>query len=174
MELLHGTIEDVPLPDASIDVVISNCVIVLSGDKDATFAEIARVLRPGGRVGISDIVRAELDDGTPTSVTCGDSAITVDAYEDSLRRAGLAMVTIELTDPARKLLAEKGYDPAFGARPLARVIEETVKRPLTDELLFGALENGGTATVDAREGEIVLRYPRINGANALESADHPD
>jgi ATP-dependent Clp protease ATP-binding subunit ClpA len=66
-------------------------------------------------------------------------------------------VTIELTEPARKLLAEKGYDPAFGARPLARVVEETIKRPLTDELLFGALENGGTATVDAREGEIVLR-----------------
>ena len=57
-------------------------------------------------------------------------------------------VKIELTESARKLLAEKGFDPAFGARPLGRVIEETVKRPLTEELLFGALENGGTATVD--------------------------
>jgi ATP-dependent Clp protease ATP-binding subunit ClpA len=67
-------------------------------------------------------------------------------------------VTVELTPAARKLLAEKGFDPAFGARPLGRVIEETIKRPLTDELLFGALENGGTATVDAEGGEVVMRY----------------
>jgi ATP-dependent Clp protease ATP-binding subunit ClpA len=67
-------------------------------------------------------------------------------------------VTVELTAAARKRLAEKGFDPAFGARPLSRVIEETIKRPLTDELLFGALENGGTATVDVEEGEVVVRY----------------
>jgi ATP-dependent Clp protease ATP-binding subunit ClpA len=67
-------------------------------------------------------------------------------------------VTVELTPAARKLLAEKGFDPTFGARPLGRVIEETIKRPLTDELLFGALENGGTATVDAEGTEVVMRY----------------
>jgi ATP-dependent Clp protease ATP-binding subunit ClpA len=67
-------------------------------------------------------------------------------------------VTIEITDPARQLLAEKGFDPTFGARPLGRVIEDKVKRPLTEELLFGALENGGTATVDVEEGEVVMRY----------------
>ncbi len=70
-------------------------------------------------------------------------------------------VTVEITDAARKLLAEKGFDPAFGARPLSRVIEEKVKRPLTDELLFGALENGGTATVDAEGGEIVMRFAGV-------------
>ncbi|HYG65904.1 MAG TPA: hypothetical protein VEL74_25210, partial [Thermoanaerobaculia bacterium] len=53
---------------------------------------------------------------------------------------------------------EKGYDPAFGARPLARVLDETVKRPLTDELLFGQLEHGGKVIVDAEGGEMVLRY----------------
>ncbi len=99
VEFLHGIVEDVPLPADSVDVVISNCVIVLSGDKDATFAEIARVLRPGGRVGISDVVRAHPDDGTPTGVTCGDRALTVDTYEDALRRAGLVTVRIELHDP---------------------------------------------------------------------------
>jgi ATP-dependent Clp protease ATP-binding subunit ClpA len=72
-------------------------------------------------------------------------------------------VRVEITDAARKLLAEKGFDPTFGARPLGRVIEETVKRPLTDELLFGSLENGGTATVDAEGGEIVMRYAGKEG-----------
>ncbi len=66
-------------------------------------------------------------------------------------------VKIELTDTARQWLAEKGYDPAFGARPLARVIEESIKRPLTDELLFGALEAGGTVTVDLDGDHVALR-----------------
>jgi len=57
-------------------------------------------------------------------------------------------VRLELTPEARRLLAERGYDPAFGARPLARVLDETVKRPLTRELLFGALQAGGSAVVD--------------------------
>ena len=67
-------------------------------------------------------------------------------------------VRIELTDAARRLLAEEGHDPSFGARPLGRVIDERIKRPLTDEILFGSLEKGGKATVDAEDGEIVLRY----------------
>jgi ATP-dependent Clp protease ATP-binding subunit ClpA len=66
-------------------------------------------------------------------------------------------VRIELTGAARKLLAEKGYDPAFGARPLARVLEDEVKRPLTEELLFGRLQAGGKVTVDVEDGRIVLR-----------------
>jgi ATP-dependent Clp protease ATP-binding subunit ClpC len=67
-------------------------------------------------------------------------------------------VKVKLTDAGRKALAEEGYDPAFGARPLARVIEEQVKRPLTDELLFGRLEGGGTLTIDAEGGKIALRF----------------
>jgi ATP-dependent Clp protease ATP-binding subunit ClpA len=57
-------------------------------------------------------------------------------------------VRLELTPEARRLLAERGYDPAFGARPLARILDETVKQPLTQELLFGALQAGGSAVVD--------------------------
>ncbi|PYQ58716.1 MAG: ATP-dependent Clp protease ATP-binding subunit ClpA, partial [Acidobacteria bacterium] len=78
-------------------------------------------------------------------------------------------VKVEITDAARKLLAEKGFDPTFGARPLGRVIEEKVKRPLTDELLFGALENGGTATVDAEGGEVAMRYAGAEDQKMLSS-----
>src|SRR5690606_13810436 len=62
-------------------------------------------------------------------------------------------VTIDLTDAARDWLAKKGYDPQFGARPLARVVDEKVKKPLTDELLFGALEEGGHVKVDAKPAD---------------------
>ncbi len=82
---------------------------------------------------------------------------------------GERKVTIEITDAARTLLAEKGFDPTFGARPLGRVIEDAVKRPLTEELLFGALENGGMATVDAEGGAVVMRYEAA--ADSAKTAD---
>jgi ATP-dependent Clp protease ATP-binding subunit ClpA len=65
-------------------------------------------------------------------------------------------VTLEATEAAVQLLCDKGYDPDFGARPLARVIDEQVKRPMADALLFGALANGGTASLDAKDGQIVI------------------
>jgi len=64
-------------------------------------------------------------------------------------------VTIELSDEARAWLARKGYDPLYGARPLSRVIQEYIKKPLAEELLFGKLEKGGSVVVDAEEAEIV-------------------
>ncbi|HVJ16030.1 MAG TPA: AAA family ATPase, partial [Polyangiaceae bacterium] len=63
-------------------------------------------------------------------------------------------VTVSLTEAAREYLADKGYDKHFGARPLARLIQDELKRPLGDELLFGELENGGHVTVDYREGAV--------------------
>ncbi|MSO88539.1 MAG: ATP-dependent Clp protease ATP-binding subunit ClpA [Rhodospirillaceae bacterium] len=68
-------------------------------------------------------------------------------------------VTVELTDAARKWLAEKGYDRLFGARPLARVIQEHIKKPLADELLFGKLAKGGVVRIEMRDGKLVLDYP---------------
>ncbi|MBM3599023.1 MAG: ATP-dependent Clp protease ATP-binding subunit ClpA [Alphaproteobacteria bacterium] len=68
-------------------------------------------------------------------------------------------VTIELSDAARGWLAEKGYDKLFGARPLARVIQEHIKKPLADELLFGRLQTGGTVRCDLEDGKIVFKYP---------------
>jgi ATP-dependent Clp protease ATP-binding subunit ClpA len=68
-------------------------------------------------------------------------------------------VTIELSDAAREWLARKGFDPLYGARPLARVIQEHVKKPLAEELLFGKLEKGGTVRVDMKDDKLVFSYP---------------
>jgi ATP-dependent Clp protease ATP-binding subunit ClpA len=86
-------------------------------------------------------------------------------------------VTIELTDAATEYLATKGYDPDNGARPLARVMQEEIKRPMSEELLFGALEHGGHAIIDAvkegEEGKLVFRYRAgTSGASAgVEAVD---
>ena len=82
VEFLRGHIEAIPLPDASVDVVISNCVINLSADKPAVFAEIARVLRPGGRVGVSDLVG---DDRADPAVVA-EAAASVGAITGVLTR----------------------------------------------------------------------------------------
>jgi ATP-dependent Clp protease ATP-binding subunit ClpA len=67
-------------------------------------------------------------------------------------------VAITLAPEARAWLATKGYDPAFGARPLARVIQREVRDPLTDQILFGKLEQGGTVTIGARDGQLTFSY----------------
>jgi len=107
VEFLRGLIEDVPLPDASVDVVISNCVINLSTDKPAVIHEMARVLRPGGRLGISDVVAedhlGEADRAERGSfVGCIAGALSFAEYEGLLRAAGFVGIEItpthELTD----------------------------------------------------------------------------
>jgi arsenite methyltransferase len=101
-EFLKGTIEHVPLPDDSVDVVISNCVINLSADKPSVFREAARVVRPGGRFAISDVVADEdMDDGTRRDMAawtgCVAGALTREEYERGLLEAGFASVEIEET-----------------------------------------------------------------------------
>jgi arsenite methyltransferase len=101
-EFLKGTIEHVPLPDDSVDVVISNCVINLSGDKPAVLAEAARVLRPGGLFAVTDIVAdPEMDDATRNDMQqwtgCIAGALTRDEFERELRAAGFEDVEIRET-----------------------------------------------------------------------------
>jgi ATP-dependent Clp protease ATP-binding subunit ClpA len=69
-------------------------------------------------------------------------------------------VVIELTDSAREWLAKKGYDPKYGARPLARVIQEHIKKPLAEELLFGKLAKGGAVLVKVKDGKISFDFPK--------------
>jgi SAM-dependent methyltransferase len=102
VEFLKGTIEEMPLAGDSVDVVISNCVINLAADKGAVFAEIARVLRPGGRVGVSDVVA---DDALTVDqraergsyVGCIAGALSFAEYRAGLEAAGLRDVAIEPT-----------------------------------------------------------------------------
>jgi arsenite methyltransferase len=99
VEFLKGTIEAIPLPDASVDVIISNCVINLSADKPAVFAEAARVLRPGGRFAITDIVAdPEMDDATRQDMAqwtgCIAGALTRTEFERELAAAGFEDIEI--------------------------------------------------------------------------------
>ena len=102
VEFLKGHIEDIPLPDASVDVVISNCVINLSGDKPQVLREAARVLRPGGRFAVSDVIAdPDMDDATRADIAawtgCIAGALTREEFEDALTRAGLLDVEIRET-----------------------------------------------------------------------------
>ena len=102
VEFVKGYIEDIPLPDGSVDVIISNCVINLSADKGKVFEEMRRVLRPGGRIGISDVVAS--DDLSPTERTqrgslvgCIAGALSFVEYRSGLEHAGFDAIEIEPT-----------------------------------------------------------------------------
>ena len=102
VEWLRGEIESIPLPAATVDVVISNCVINLSGDKPAVLAEAARVLKPGGRFAISDVIADEdMDDATRAEMAqwtgCIAGALTRRQFEAALIAAGLEDVEITVT-----------------------------------------------------------------------------
>jgi SAM-dependent methyltransferase len=104
-EFLPGHIEDIPLPDGAVDVVISNCVINLSADKPRVLAEAFRVLRPGGRLGISDVVADEgLDPAERAQaeqrVGCVNGALTQPRYAELLQAAGFTAISITATHQA--------------------------------------------------------------------------
>lgn len=120
VEFLKGEIENIPLPDNSIDVIISNCVINLSGDKDRVLQEAFRVLKPDGRFAVSDVVvrgnvPAEIKKSMELWVGCVAGALTDDEYITKLAKAGFEYIDIEATrvyniDDARAFLSGHGQD----------------------------------------------------------------
>ena len=120
VEFLKGSIENIPLPENSVDVIISNCVINLSGDKDRVLREAFRVLKPGGRLAVSDVVvRGEVPAGIRKSIElwvgCVAGALEESEYREKLARAGFAAIEVEPTRvykvaDARDFLAAAGID----------------------------------------------------------------
>src|SRR5437660_9347529 len=101
-EFLKGAIENIPLPDNSVDVIISNCVINLSGDKDRVLAEAFRVLKPGGRFAVSDVVvrgevPADIRKSMELWVGCIAGALEENEYREKLGRAGFESIVVEPT-----------------------------------------------------------------------------
>src|SRR6266850_850497 len=149
VEFLKGAIENVPLPDNSVDVIISNCVINLSGDKDRVLREAFRVLKPGGRFAISDVVvrgevPADIRKGMELWVGCIAGALEEYEYRDKLYAAGFESVDIEPTrvykiEEAREFLASAGLD-----------VEKVA--PLIDGKFISAFVR---ATKPARRGNVV-------------------
>ena len=139
VEFYESTIDRIPLPDASVDCVISNCVLNLAPDKPAVFREIARVLKPGGRLAVSDIaLKSELPDEMAQSIAayvgCIAGAILIDDYRAGLRAAGFEHV--EIVDSGKDLNAYAKVEnqtgccsPKMEASNPFQVIEESCCPP---------------------------------------------
>jgi SAM-dependent methyltransferase len=120
VEFLKGEIEAIPLPDGSVDVIISNCVINLSADKDRVLREAFRVLRPGGRFAVSDVVtkgdvQPQIRESVLAWVGCLAGALDIDEYRAKLAAAGFEAIGIEPTriyraEDAEPFLADHGID----------------------------------------------------------------
>ena len=120
VEFLKGEIENIPLPDHSVDVIISNCVINLSADKDRVMHEAFRVLKPGGRFAVSDVVvrgevPAEIRRSIELWVGCVAGALSEDDYRSKLVHAGFEAIEVEPTriynlEDARQFLSAEGVD----------------------------------------------------------------
>ena len=157
VEFIKGTIEALPVPDASVDVVISNCVINLAADKPAVFREIARVLRPGGRVGVSDIVADELLTVEERAergsfVGCIAGALSFGEYEAGLQAAGLER-HLGPTHPRggrRDVRGDRPGDQTGLTGPATRAADGALTRPrvrlagrLSSFVLAAAVATGG-------------------------------
>src|SRR6266704_593899 len=144
VEFLRGEIEHIPLPDNSVDVIISNCVINLSGDKDQVLREAFRVLKPGGRLAVSDVVtRGEINPQIRQNVLlwvgCVAGALEENEYRDKLLSAGFEQVEIEPTRiyrvaDVREFLSEKGLDveaiaPQVDGKFMSAFVRATKSKP---------------------------------------------
>jgi arsenite methyltransferase len=150
VEFLKGEIEHIPLPDNSVDVIISNCVINLSSDKDRVLREAIRVLKPGGRFAVSDVVtRGEMPDEIRTSVLlwvgCVAGALEENDYRSKLTNAGFEKIEIEPTriyqiEDAREFLSGQNIDvDAIASQVDGKIMSAFVRavKPLSKDACCG-------------------------------------
>ncbi|HUQ21373.1 MAG TPA: arsenite methyltransferase [Gemmatimonadaceae bacterium] len=151
VEFLKGEIENIPLPDNSVDVIISNCVINLSGDKQRVIDEAFRVLKPGGRFAVSDVVvRGEVPDDVRRNmelwVGCVAGALEEKEYERMLAKSGFESIDIEptriyRTEDARTFLEGTGLDvDALSAEVDGRIMSSFVRatKPVAEKKCCGS------------------------------------
>jgi SAM-dependent methyltransferase len=144
VEFLKGEIEHIPLPDNSVDVIISNCVINLSADKDRVLREAFRVLKPGGRFAVSDVVtRGAIPHDIRQSVLlwvgCVAGALEEEEYRSKLAAAGFEQIEVEPTriyriDDAREFLSQSGIDvealaPQVDGKFMSAFVRATKPKP---------------------------------------------
>jgi SAM-dependent methyltransferase len=135
VEFRLGEIEALPVADRSVDVVVSNCVINLSPDKPRVFREILRVLRPGGRLAIADVVALEPLSGEIAAdpaalVGCIAGASSVEALRQNLAEAGFRDIVIDVNAASRAFI--KDWNPGSGAEDFAASAAIRATRPLGD------------------------------------------
>lgn len=140
IEFIHGQIEDIPLPDASVDVVISNCVINFSEDKTAVFAEAFRVLKPGGRFVVSDIVAfkpipAAVESQMRRITGCLNGMLSPEQYKSQLRAAGFACCSIS----PKTIYSFEVLEPRCAKKGRTALLEEVMAYPEASDATGSAI-----------------------------------
>jgi arsenite methyltransferase len=171
VEFHEATIDDMPLPDATVDCVISNCVINLAADKGAVFREIARVLKPGGRLAVSDIalkqpLPADLGNDLMAYVGCIAGAIAIDDYIEGLKSAGFAAV--EVIDSGADLNAYAKVENQAGCCSPSMSDDECCEQPADgsaccdkpkmESLPVVSCCSDGSTDLHARLSDLLARY----------------
>ena len=166
VEFLKGVIENVPLPENTVDVIISNCVVNLSGDKSRVLAEAFRVLKPGGRFAISDVVvrgevPADIRKSMELWIGCVAGALEESEYRRKLAAAGFTAIDIEPTrvyksEEARAFLCDAGLDrDAVAPQIEGKFISAFIRavKPLAGATSANSEKSGGDPTCDHEPGK---------------------
>jgi arsenite methyltransferase len=172
VEFYESSIDQLPLPDATVDCVISNCVINLASDKSAVFREIARVLKPGGRLAVSDIalkkpLPPEVGNDLMAYVGCIAGAIPIEEYHSGLTEAGFSAV--QVVDSGADLNAYAQVDGQSGCCSPSMLVDECCEQPADgsaccDKPVATALpvvsccSTGSTSELHERLGDLLARY----------------
>jgi arsenite methyltransferase len=157
VELVKGYIEEIPLPDESVDVIVSNCVLNLAGDKPKVLREAARVLRPGGRFAVSDVIASpDMDDATRRDLAaytgCIAGALTEEEFREGLTGAGFTDIEIRETHRVHEFASSaiiRARKPA-GPSPSSSKTAETESSPALSSLSITHVTSEATTSAEHR------------------------